>query len=32
VEFNPKRDPPGITAMGCAKTVKEIAEKIVASD
>jgi arginase len=29
VEFNPDRDPSGITAMTCAKLVKEIAGKII---
>jgi agmatinase len=28
VEFNPKRDPLGITAMACAKILKEIAAKM----
>jgi len=28
VEFNPRRDPSGITAMGCAKILKEIAAKM----
>ena len=32
VEFNPRRDPLGITAMGCAKILKEIAAKIMTSD
>lgn len=32
VEFNPRRDPLGITAMGCAKILKEIAAKIMISD
>ena len=31
VELNPERDPLGISAMGCAKILKEIAAKILAS-
>lgn len=29
VEYNPKRDPSGVTAMTCAKILKEIAGKII---
>jgi agmatinase len=32
VEFNPTRDPLGITAMGCAKILKEIAARILTSN
>jgi arginase family enzyme len=32
VEFNPKRDVQGMTAMVCAKLIKEIAAKILVGD
>jgi arginase family enzyme len=31
VEYNPKRDINGVTAMVCAKFLKEIAAKIIAN-